>query len=125
MSSTIVSPRSWREAEAWAAVKALRAGLHGVQRPSAPVQMTKPDGSRASSPEENAQVFAEHFEQLYGREPSFDPSVLSLLQQRDVATGLDHAPTDDEIRRALARLHNTSPGPSGLPAAVSGNLARR
>ena len=34
--------------------------------------MKKDDGTRASTPEENAGVFAKHFEKLYGREASFD-----------------------------------------------------
>ena len=44
--------------------------------------------------------------------------MLSLLQQREVAPDLDHAPTDKEIRCALSKLHDTAPGASGLPAAA-------
>ena len=66
---------------AWDAVRKLKEGLCGVVRRRAPAKMRKPDGSLAASPEENATVYAGHFEQLYGRVPTFDPSVLDLVQQ--------------------------------------------
>jgi len=78
--------------------------------------MQKADGTRATSPEENATVFSEHFEKLYGHTPSFDSSVIELLQQRDAAPNLDHTPSDVEIRRAVQRLNDTAPGESGVPA---------
>ena len=48
----------------------------------------KSRGSLATTPEENASVFADAFSQLYGREASFDPSVLDDLPQRPVAVVL-------------------------------------
>ena len=76
--------------------------------------MLKP--SYATTPEENATVFAEHFEQLYGHEATFDPSVIDVLPQRPVMPGVDHMPTDLEIRSAVRRLNNTSPGDTGVSA---------
>ena len=108
---------------AWDALGALRAGLCGVRTRAAPAKMRKADGSLATSPEENATVFANHFQKLYGHPPSFDASVMELVQQRDVMPGLDGLPTDTEISRALGRLRNTAPGPSGLPAALWKALA--
>ena len=99
----------------WNSVKKLCAGLGPTTRPTQP-KMRKADGTRASTPEENAAVFASHFEQLYGRTPSYDPSVLERLPQHPTAPNLDHPPTDDEIRRAVRRLNNTAPGESGVPA---------
>ena len=78
--------------------------LCGVVRRRAPAKMRKPDGSLAASPEENATVYADHFKQLYGRVPTFDPSVLELVPQREVASGLDGLPTDAELHTALGRL---------------------
>ena len=112
----IVSSRGTKAA--WETVGLLRAGLHGVIRRSAPAKMRKQDGTLASSPEENAGVFADHFQQLYGVTQPIDRSVLGLLPQRAVMSGLDGDPTDEEIRRALGRLHDTGPGLSGLPARV-------
>ena len=100
---------------AWAGVKELRAGLRPMSRPALP-KMTKADGSRAETAEQSAQVFADHFEKLYGRRPTYSVEVLEKLPLRDALPGLDHDPTDEEIRRALRRLHDTAPGASGLAA---------
>eukprot|EP00966_Prymnesium_polylepis_P054496 1259933-Prymnesium_polylepis.1 len=102
-------------AVAWENVTKLRAGLGPTTRPAQP-KMQKADGTRASMAEENAAVFAAHCEQLYGRAPSYDASVLELLPQHSTTPDLNHAPTDDEIRRAVRRLNNTAPGESGVPA---------
>ena len=102
-------------AAAWATVKVLKAGLAPPRR-APPARLKKADGSLADTPEENASVFADAFSQLYGREASFDPSVLDDLPQRPVAVGLDHVPSDDEIQLATSKLHATAPGPSGLHA---------
>ena len=103
---------------AWETVGLLRAGLQGVVRRSAPAKMRKPDGTLACTPEENAAVFASHFEELYGVTQPLDRSVLDLLPQRAVLAGIDGDPSDKEIKWALGRLHDTGPGPSGLPARV-------
>ena len=66
--------------------------------------MTKNDGSKWTSAEENAEVFKNHFEQLYDRKPTFDPTVLDLLDQHAVMEGIDYCPTNDEIRKAVNRL---------------------
>ena len=117
----IVGSRGTRAA--WETIGVLRAGLMGARRSAAPAKMQKPDGTRAPSPEENAAVFAEHFQLLYGRQPSGKPAMLALLRQRDVVPGLDGPPTDEEVRRALGKLRDTAPGDSGLPAVAWKALA--
>ena len=102
---------------AWDNVKLLRAGLAPSRR-AAPAKMKKADGSLAQTAEENAEVFADAFEKLYGRVPKVDASVLDTLPQRPQIADLDHEPTDIEIDRALSKLHDTAPGDSGLPAAL-------
>ena len=101
---------------AWNVVSEIRSGLLGTVRRPAPPAMQKADGSKASTPEENASVFAEHFGKLYGRSPQVDTSVLDLLSQRPTAVGLDGPPSDIEIRCALGKLRNSAPGDSGLTA---------
>ena len=76
--------------------------------------MKKSDGTKCASPEENAEVFREHFNKLYDREPVFDPTVIDLLERQPVFDGLDHPPTDDEITKATLSLKNNAPGESGL-----------
>ena len=76
----------------WDAMKKLKGGL-GVTQTSAPAKMKKADGTYAKSPEENAEVFEHHFEKLYGREPSFDFSVLDDIDQHEILEALDERPS--------------------------------
>jgi hypothetical protein len=100
----------------WDTVKELRDGLLGRSRRLPPAKMKLADGSLGTTAEENATVFATHFETLYGINSPHDESVVELLRQRDVAEDLDHPPTQVEVRAALGKLRNTSPGESGIPA---------
>ena len=43
--------------------------------------MQKEDGTLATTPEENAEVFVKHFDKLYNRHPECDEIVLDLLDQ--------------------------------------------
>ena len=63
-------------------------------------------------------MHAIHGKALYGRESTFDPTVLASLRRRAVMPGLDHVPTEQEIRHCVGKLHDTAPGASGLPAIV-------
>ena len=56
---------------AWDALKKLKAGLMKT-RPAPPLKMKKADGTRCTTPEQNADVFKCHFEKLYGRRGMFD-----------------------------------------------------
>ena len=85
-------------------------------RPAPPTKMKKQDGTRCHTPEENAEVFRDHFEQLYGRQPTFEWSVLDDIPQQPTIDGLDVTPTADEISKAVRRLKATAPGLSGLKA---------
>ena len=51
---------------AWDSLRTLRNGLCGVKTRTAPAKMQKADGSRATSPEENATVFADFFHSSRG-----------------------------------------------------------
>ena len=102
---------------AWDVVKVLRSGLCPPRRPP-PVKMKRPDGTIASTPEENISVLGASFSELYGRQPSFDESVLDDLPQEPVYTNLDLPPSDDEILKASRKLRDTSPGVSGLHAGL-------
>ena len=95
---------------AWDTIKILKAGLTPPRRPP-----QRRDGSIASSPEEIAEVFHQHFTDLYGRTPQWDPTVLDDMPQIPVSPD-DGLPSDDEICRAIKKLHGTGPGNSGLHA---------
>ena len=98
----------------WDIIHRLKAGLAPPRRPPQ-VKMRKTDGSIASTAEESACVFAEHFTELYGRSPQFDHTVLDMMQQLPVVPD-DAVPLDDEIHLSIGKLHATTPGVSGLNA---------
>ena len=75
--------------------------------------MQREDGTLATTPEENAEVFVKHFDKLYNRHPKFDDTVLDLLNQHPIAADCDHPPTDEEIQKAISALKN-APGDSGI-----------
>ena len=108
--------------DAWDTVKLLKAGLAPTRRPP-PAKMRREDGTITVTPMEGAEVFSIHFNQLYNRTPSFDPSVLDDLPQEPVVWGIDGLPTDDEITKGISRLHATSPGASGTHARLWQALA--
>ena len=101
----------------WETVTRLRAGLEKT-RPSRQVQMKKPDGSRCSTPQENADVFKQHFEKLYARSPRYDPSVLDDAAQFPTRFELADPPTRAEIKKAVGQLRCSAPGASGIRAEV-------
>ena len=109
---------------AWDAINKLKAGLSKT-KPSSVKNMTKSDGSACKSPKENAEVFRSHFQELFSREPTFDETVLELLDQLPVAEGLDGVPTDEEIEDAIDQLRNTAPGESGLCAQAYKCMAKQ
>ena len=76
--------------------------------------MKKPDGTQCKTPAENAEVFRDHFEKLFGRQPEYDESVFELIEQHPNVANCDHAPTAEEIKTALRKLKNKAPGESGL-----------
>ena len=60
---------------AWTAIKTLKRGLGPSKRPP-PARMKLPDGTFASSAEENAEVFAQHLEKLYNSvESNYDETM--------------------------------------------------
>ena len=64
----------------WDFIKSLNQGLTKPRQVNEKM-MTKSDGSKCKSSEEIVEVFKVHFEQLYGRQPTFDPNALDLLEQ--------------------------------------------
>ena len=81
----------------WDSIKRLK---RGIDKPPPPKQtMIKQNGNICTSSEENAKVFHNHFEKIYDRAATFDPSVLDLLDQHPVIPNFDHILDDTyEIR---------------------------
>ena len=97
----------------WDTVVTLRNGLK-KSKSCSERPMKKPDGTLCKTPEENAEVFKNHFQELYGRQPAFDASVLEHLQQHNIVPNCDHTPDDEEITKATRRLKDRGPGDSGI-----------
>ena len=62
----------------------------------------------------NAEVFRQHFHELYNQPSDYNITVLDSLPQHETVRGCDHTPTDDEISKATIKLKNTAPGESGI-----------
>jgi len=109
---------------AWTAIKTLKRGLGPSKRPP-PARMKLPDGTFASSAEENAEVFVKYFEKLYNSagESIYDEIILPNLPLRATAQGLDHTPSKLEMLEAIGKLHDSAPGASGLRASAWKALA--
>ena len=105
----MLNPRGTKPA--WYAIGKLKAGMSKT-KPSTVKSMKKPDGSTCKTPEENAEVFRSHFTDLFGRQPQYDATVLNLIDQRDTVEGLDHMPSDEEIKEVVNNLRNSAPGES-------------
>lgn len=101
----------------WDALKQLKKGLSKI-RPSNKRTMKKENGTLCKTAEENAEVFRSHFQKLYGLPPNFDHNVANQIPQRPVVIGLEDAPDDTEIKRAISTLKENAPGDSGIPAKV-------
>ena len=97
----------------WDKLKLLQKGLQ-KPKPTCERMMCKEDGSKYITSKENADVFKRHFEKLYRREPSYDRTVLDLLDQLPLQQEYDSPPTDDDIKKAVLGLRNKAPGDSGI-----------
>lgn len=107
----------------WDGIKLIKRGLDKPP-PSAHIMMTKEDGSKCKTQEENAEVFHKHFQKLYNREATFDPTVLDLLDQSPVdhSTGIE--PTLEDIKKSIQHLRNNAPGESGITAQMLKCIAK-
>ena len=103
-------------AQAWQAVKKLLGGLQKTKKGKSK-RMRDVHGTMSTSAEGDAEIFAAHFETLYGRKSQYDLSVLTKILQRDVRLDLDGEPTREDIVKAVKSLKLSGPGCSGVSAA--------
>jgi hypothetical protein len=101
----------------WKAVKLLNQGLSNHHTANRKIRMYKEDGKKATSDEENAKIFATHFEKIFNN-PSPLPCDLSILDEIENSPELSHLaeePLPEEIRAAIKRMTNgKATGFSGL-----------
>ena len=85
--------------------------------------MKKPDGTKCTSPAKNAEVFRNHFSQLYEKQPTNRDSIYAQLNQLPIRPEMDDLPTDKEINLAIQQLNNLAAGASGIRAEIYKALA--
>ena len=106
----------------WDCIKSIKNGLDKPP-PSSPVMMRKEDGSKCQSPEENAEIFKNHFEKLYNKPANFDPNILNHLDECPIDDSLGVTPSTEEVHSAIKHLKNNSPGESGITAQMLKSIA--
>ena len=104
----------------WQTVKELQAGLTGHHMPLQDMRMKMGDGSLASNDDENADIFAPHFQRLFNRDDApVDYTVTNLLEKMETITETGEPPTIDEVRAAIAKMVNgKAPGEDGVTVAA-------
>ena len=95
----------------WKALNEIKKGLSKTA-PAAEKIMTKADETKCTTAEENADVFRQHFEKLFDRNPVFSSNFNSLPEINPAPD--DDVPGDEEIRSACRSLKDKAPGDSGL-----------
>ena len=85
--------------------------------------MKKPDGTKFTSPAENAEVFRNHFAQLYEKQPTNHDLIDKQLNQLPIRPEMDDLPTDKDINLAIQQLNNSEAGASGIRAEIYKALA--
>jgi len=111
------------KASGWRAIKKIKAGICNISS-AKQTPLRKPNNTLCSSTDENADVFLNHFKLLYQRIPSYDPSVIALVQQMPIMHHLAERPNSDEIHKAISKLNDTAPGISGIRSTIWKLLAK-
>ena len=85
--------------------------------------MKKPNGTKCTSPAENAEVLRNRFAQIYGKQPTNRDSIDAQLNQLPIRPEMDDFPTDKEIDLAIQKLNTSAAGASGIRAEIYKALA--
>ena len=99
-------------ANCWQALAEIKKGLSKTA-PAAVKMMTKEDGTKCVTSEENSEVFRVHFDKLFDRVPDCSKDFDSL-PQLSTSVEIPDVPYNKEIADACRSLKNKAPGESGL-----------
>jgi hypothetical protein len=86
--------------------------------------ITRSDGIRATTEEENITVFADHLKKLLQRVPQVDETVLDEVPQQPYPVEAGRLPTVDEIDAAVRQLNFSGSGFDGVTAHAWKAIAR-
>jgi len=87
----------------WNAINAIRAGL-GLKSQTKVPMMKKPDGSKCTTSDESAEVFAEYFTGVFGHDTQVEMNILDKLDQIPPSTHLEDEPPPEEIARHTSKM---------------------
>jgi hypothetical protein len=103
-----------RPRKAWAKMRSLQAGHNSHHRVNQAVNFSQ-DGVKATNDKENLEIACTHFEKVYNRVSSFDPTVIDDVEQRPKDLDHDQLPTIEELNKAISDMASlAAPGESGL-----------
>eukprot|EP00937_MAST-01D_sp_MAST-1D-sp2_P004300 g4300.t1 len=99
---------AFKRCDAWDAMKALEKGMDESRPPaSVPLRVPRDDGGdsgkRTVTSSDRLKVLVSHFEKVFNRKSTFDPSVLELLEQRPIVAEIGADPTREEVVKLFRR----------------------
>eukprot|EP00957_Ditylum_brightwellii_P064203 4871778-Ditylum_brightwellii.AAC.1 len=98
-------------------MRTLEKGLSHHHTTCRTVRMQKPDGNKAVTDKENAEVFCEHFSCIFNNQNLLpcNLTALDLIRPCHDFTHLAAVPTLSEVSAAIRRMANgKAPGPTGI-----------
>jgi hypothetical protein len=103
--------------DSWYFLKLVKAGPKR-SRTTGSLKLDKPDGTRTQTDAESTEVFRQHLTDLYERPEQFDPEMVDLVPQHAIIWDLADPPSRGVVLKCISRLRDTTPGSSGLSAAL-------
>jgi hypothetical protein len=117
-----LSGGEWKQ-NPWDVVKRIQSGITKV-KPRLKPMMTRSDGIKATTEEENITVFTDHLKKLLQRVPQVDEAVLDEVPQQPYPVEAGRLPTVDEIDAAARQLNFSGSGFDGITAHMWKAIAR-
>jgi hypothetical protein len=84
---------------AWKSIQEITEGFSGYQKKAVTIKMKKANGKYEINDNEYAEVFKQHFEQLYNMERTYDNTVIEEIPPNPTKNSLAQQPTYKEIKK--------------------------
>ena len=102
---------------AWTAINSLKKGNSSIRKCSN-TNLKKRDKTLCKSPQENAQTFKEHFENIYQKQLPYDVTVLDDIPNSPIFTNAAAIPSPNETKEAIKKLNSSAAGLSQIRSDV-------
>ncbi len=111
---------------AWEYICIITGGKTAHHKKLVNMVMQFPDGSLASSSNNNMAVFGPHFERVFSNHQPVDFSILDLIPQQEQLMEIDHPITFSEVDKAINKLKpGKALGLNGIPPEAYKAFERR